>query len=385
MSLRKRSSSKPSSGRASNKMRLNNNGGIVEIESWVDFASNHDSDVEQLINPSQLNIKEESKESIYELSATKKRDNKMLENQSFEHQMLYEFKRFTDGMLSKMDEQNKLLSQLVLSQKSNCTSFSTFQSIKIKHDKCETKSNRDQCEVMEHSIEVPELFHDPYPFEKFEVNQLPHLEKESLKFYKEQLKFADKDKALAFYFFEHRNLSTGVKAGIKTAYNQFKLKYSIFSIDNLKNYFTNLDITNSMASSSLSLHWERMKRLAICSFGIKKQDFPKIKFSSNKQGSEENVSAINKDQYLKAANLLYAKGQYEDALLIHIMWSLASRPNEMLTLRFEDFEDKDGQKSVLYYANKKNQRKKFTISEELYAQVMNFKEMKVNNGTYQIR
>ena len=288
-------------------------------------------------------------------------------------------------MPSKMNEQNKLLSHLVLSQKSNYTSFPTFQSIKIKHDKCDTKSNRDQCDVMEHSIEVPELFHDPYPFEKFEVNQLPHIEKESLKFYKEQLKFADKDKALAFYFFEHRNLSVGVKAGIKTAYNQFKLKYSIFSIDNLKNYFTNLNITNSMTRSSLSLHWERMKRLAICSFGIKKQDFPKIKFSSNKQGREENVSAINKDQYLKAANLLYEKGQYEDALLIHIMWSLASRPNEMLTLRFEDFEDKDGQKSVLYYANKKNQRKKFTISEELYTQVMNFKEMKVNNGTYQIR
>ena len=67
MSLRKRSSGKPSSGRASNKMRLDNNGGIVEIESWVDFAPNHDSDVEQLINPSQLSIKEESKESIYEL------------------------------------------------------------------------------------------------------------------------------------------------------------------------------------------------------------------------------------------------------------------------------------------------------------------------------
>ena len=246
MSLRKISSSKSSLGRTSNKMRLNNNGGIVEIESWVDFDSKHDSDVEQLINPSQLSIKEESKESIYELSATKKRDNKMLEKQSFEHQMLFEFKRFTDGMISKMDEQNKLLSHLVLSQKSNYTSFPTFQSINIKHDKCETKSNRDQCEVMEHSIEVPELFHDPYPFEKFEVNQLPHLEKESLKFYKEQLKFADKDKALAFYFFEHCNLSVGVKAGIKTAHNQFKLKYSIFSIDNLKNYFTNLDITNSM-------------------------------------------------------------------------------------------------------------------------------------------
>ena len=54
-------------------MRLNNNGGIVEIESWVDFASNYDSDVEQLIDPSHLSIKGESKESIYELS-TKNRE-----------------------------------------------------------------------------------------------------------------------------------------------------------------------------------------------------------------------------------------------------------------------------------------------------------------------
>ena len=285
MSLRKRSSSKTSSGRASNKMRLNCNGGIVEIESCVDFDSKHDSDVEQLINPSQLSIKEESKESIYKLSATKKRNIKILEKQSFEHQMLFEFKRFADRMLSKMYEQNKFLSHLVLSQKSSYTSFPTFQSIKIKHDKCETKSNRDQCEVMEHSIKEPELFHDPYLFEKFEANQLPHLEKESLKFYKEQLKFADKDRAFAFYFFENRNLSTGIKTGIKTAYNQFKLKYSIFSIDNLKNYFTNLDITNSLISTSLSLHWERMKRLAICSFGLKSKIFQKSSFQGiNKEG-----------------------------------------------------------------------------------------------------
>ena len=47
------------------------------------------------------------------------------------------------------------------------------------------------------------------------------------------------------------------------------------------------------------------------------------------------------------------------------MWCIASRSSEMFTLRFEDFEDKDDQKSV-YYANKKNQRSKFTISNDLY-------------------
>ena len=98
-----------------------------------------------------------------------------------------------------------------------------------------------------------------------------------------------------------------------------------------------------MVSSRMSLHEERMKRSTVCSFLIKKQDFTKIKFSSNRKLREENVSTFNKYQYLKATNLLFAKGQYEDALLIPIIWSLASQPNEMFTLRLIDFEDKDGQ------------------------------------------
>ena len=122
--------------------------------------------------------------------------------------------------------------------------------------------------------------------------------------------------------------------------------------------------------------------MATCPFGIKKEEFPKIKFSRSKQGREENVSAINKNQYLKAANLLYEKGEYEDSLFINIMWCFASRPSEIFTLRFEDFEDKDDQKSVYYYANKKKQRNKFTISTDLYDWVMELKEMKIDQGTY---
>ena len=35
------------------------------------------------------------------------------------------------------------------------------------------------------------------------------------------------------------------------------------------------------------------------------------------------------------------------------MWCFASRPNQMLTLKFENFEDKDDQKCVYYYADNK--------------------------------
>ena len=226
-------------------------------------------------------------------------------------------------------------------QKSTHTSFQAVQNFNVKQERLEMEYNSDHCEIVEHQIDKPELFHDPYPYERFESYQLQNLEKESLKFYKEQLKFSENDKPLAYYFFEHRNLSKGVKTGIKTAYKCFKEKYNSFTLDNLKNHFTNLDITNSMTATSLSLNWERMKRIATCSYGIKKRDFPKIKFSSNKQGREENVSAINKDQYLEASKLLCKQKQFDDALLINIMWSFASRPSEILTLRFEDFEDKD--------------------------------------------
>ena len=133
--------------------------------------------------------------------------------------------------------------------------------------------DNDQGEIDEHQIDKPELFHDLYPYERFETGQIQNLEKESLKFYKDQLKFAENDNPLAYYFFEHWNLSKDVKAGIRSIYKQYKEKYSSFALNNLKNYFTNLDITNSMTSSSLSKNWERMKRLAICSFGIKKKSF----------------------------------------------------------------------------------------------------------------
>ena len=46
MAFRKRSIIRPSSSRTSSKMRLNAKGGTTEIESWVDFASNHESDIE---------------------------------------------------------------------------------------------------------------------------------------------------------------------------------------------------------------------------------------------------------------------------------------------------------------------------------------------------
>ena len=382
MSFRRRSSSKPNSSRGCNKVRLTNKHDVAEIESWIDFVSKNDSDNEEQFSLPSLRRKEESKEFVYDAwERMKKRHAKSLHKQTFEEQLLTEFRQFSNGVMSILDKQNKILTQLISIQKSSHTSFPAVQNINAKQERFEMNYDNDQCEIVEHHIDKQVV---SWSISLWKIWNRPASKswKELLKFYKEQLKFAENDKPFAYYFFEHRNLSKGVKVGIKTAYKWFKDKYKSFTLDNLKNHFTNLDITYSMTTTSLSLNWERMKRVAYCSYGIKKGEFPKIKFSSNKQGREENVSAIKKDQYLEASKLLYEQEQFDDALLINIMWSFASRPSEILTLRFEDFEDKGNQKSVFYYANKKNQRKKFTISDELYNQVMEFKEHKISNNTY---
>ena len=131
--------------------------------------------------------------------------------------MLAEFRNFSNGVMSRLDEQNKILTQLISMQKSTHTSFPVVQNINIKQERFEMEYENNHSEIVGHHIDKPELFHDPYPYERFEAYQLPNLEKESLKFYKEQLKLSENDKPLAYYFFEHRNLSKGVKVGFKTA------------------------------------------------------------------------------------------------------------------------------------------------------------------------
>ena len=111
-------------------------------------------------------------------------------------------------------------------------------------------------------------------------------------------------------------------------------RFDTFTVINLMNYSTNLNITNSKTSSSLLLSLDHMKRIAWWSIGINKYEFPKIKYSFNKRDREKNISTININQYLKVTNLLYDNEEYEDSLSIHIMLSLVSIPNVMLTLKF---------------------------------------------------
>ena len=181
MSFRRRSSSKPSSSRGCNKVRITKRHDVAEIESWVDFASQNNSNDEDEIGFPSMNKKEEFKEFVYvEWERMKKRNVKYLHKQSFEEQILSEFRQFSNGIMSKLNEQNKILTQLVSMQKSTHTFFQAVQNFNVKQERLEMEYNNNHSEIVEHQIDKPELFYDPYPYERFESCQLQNLEKESI-------------------------------------------------------------------------------------------------------------------------------------------------------------------------------------------------------------
>ena len=95
-----------------------------------------DSDNEEQFSLSSLRRKEESKESIYDaLERMKKRHAKSLHIQTFEEQLLTKFRQFSNGVMSRLDKQNKNLTQLISIQKSSYTSFPAVQNINIKQER----------------------------------------------------------------------------------------------------------------------------------------------------------------------------------------------------------------------------------------------------------
>ena len=182
MSFRRRSSCKSSSSRGCNKVRLTSKHDIAQIESWVNFVSKNKSDNKEQFSLPSSRRKEESKQSVYDAwERMKKRHAKSLHKQTFEEQLLTEFRQFSNGAKSKLDKQNQILAQLISILKSSLTSFSAVQNINVKQKRFEMNYDNDQCGIVEHQIGKPELFHDPYPYERFETFKLPNLEKRIIK------------------------------------------------------------------------------------------------------------------------------------------------------------------------------------------------------------
>ena len=93
---------------------------------------------------------------------------------------------------------------------------------------------------------------------------------------------------------------------------------------------------------------------------FKRENFLKYSSQVTKKIEKKISNILIKIITLMHQNYCMSRRDLIDALLINIIWSIASRPSEILAFIFEDFEDKYNKKFVFYYTNKKIQRKKLT-------------------------
>ena len=104
-------------------MRLISKHDATEIKSWIEFSSRNYSDEEQIC-PSSMKKEEESKESAYSVwERMKKRHTIFFNKQTFEEQILVKCIQFSDGVMSRLDQLDRILSQLMFVKNSTDTSL----------------------------------------------------------------------------------------------------------------------------------------------------------------------------------------------------------------------------------------------------------------------
>lgn len=229
------------------------------------------------------------------------------------------------------------------------------------------------------SVEKP----DP-PFRRFVEYRAKRLDMHSHRLYQDCLDYASQIKPLAYFLFEKRSLSDDVKAAYIRLFKKFQESGRDFTPEDIKLYLINMDIEEKYTRSTLAGYYKKYITICKVVYGYMDSDFPAITFTSRREGNETDRPAIPKELYEEAIGKLEELGECQKALLIRIMWCFASRPNETFTITFEafDYDAKRGIYTVKYYANKKEQRRTFSIDKELYEKVMEHKQWLIANKKY---
>ena len=184
---------------------------------------------------------------------------------------------------------------------------------------------------------------DLYPYERFIEEQYKDLGKAARKCYNEALKKGNNNPVLAYLFFSKRSVSEKTKSSYIRAYNMAMSELSEFNVSKIKSIFIEEDLEGNYTKSYLKKLWKQVRQIAIICYGMTESTFPVVKFSSKKKGKEHNRVAFSRKYVAEVVQKLEEAKQYEDSLLLHMMWACALRPCEVKYFTFESVTLEDGQ------------------------------------------
>ena len=368
--------------------------GIIHSKAVQEIENEYSDIISNSKKSSHINLIEEEKESKSE-SQVGELSNKCWKQNVFKRRVdkaNHKQDLFDNSHICSVNSNNPLLvvlDRIATSLEKICQNMDKIQNATAiiphtvsNHFEEKVNYSRSQSDFIEHEIEDPELIRNPYPYESFVEKELSKLHPASRKLYEETLKLAKGHHSLAYYLYENKNLTEKTKKSFWHLYFEYMKRFSTFNLFDLKAMYVEKDITNEETISTLKRKWKQWKRLCTTTFGIQPKDFPKIKFSSVKIGKEGDHAAFPKEVIEETCKRLYASGQIRSAIMVHLLFSLALRPGEVKFLKFEDINMENGIPTIKVYRAKTNRTQSFSISQELLAELNEYKEYLISKNLF---
>ena len=126
---------------------------VAEIESWVEFILKIKFIMQNKLDSHVLiRTKNQNNMSFAKCERMKKIYMKSLHKETFKKEMLVEFRQFSNEVISWLDQQNKVLLEFVLMQKSKNNSLKAMQNIKIEQERFSINNVNYHSEILKHHI-----------------------------------------------------------------------------------------------------------------------------------------------------------------------------------------------------------------------------------------
>ena len=238
-----------------------------------------------------------------------------------------------------------------------------------------------QSEVVVHTIEDYQKVRNKYPFETFIRSELANLDSKSKKEYSRVLKIAGNIEPLAYFLFKNLSLTSKTMRSFASIWKEYFKEYRDFDLDTLKSLYIEKDFKESERKETLKKKWKQWKRICLISFGVPKDKFPQIAFTSKLESQKRVNFDITKEFIKDAWKTLKFKGKIGDALLIHLMYALKLRTGEIRLLKFEDLSDKD-LFTFKVYKSQRGKVKQIQLSKTLFNEIMDFKKVLIKKEVY---
>lgn len=176
------------------------------------------------------------------------------------------------------------------------------------------------------------------------------------------------DELLSHFIFSIRGLSLQVKSEYVRLYLKFKESNLELNPPNILKYIVLLDKDKTFESETLVNYYRKLKNIAIKSLDYQEDQFAKLEIDFFKKTEDKFISH---QEFLAILEQVKRNPSLqEEHLLLELIWALAAKPFDILTLLYCDFQIIDGEKVVVVFRSKLKRKTTVSIDNRLWDKVV---------------